>query len=164
MEKIILKNTYGYKNFISNSTQKLFLDWVRENESLFPNNPQGDNRKFKVITNEDKIFGEVEIIKKSISEIENINSWELEPTYKDYIGINYKNGFIHLHKDESLNHLRWNLILSYPESGGHSIYDNEMNVLEEKMIWRCESGKYVHGSTKVESEKPRITLSLGFLT
>lgn len=137
---------------------------MRENESLFPNNPQGDNRKFKVITNEDKIFGEVEIIKKSISEIENINSWELEPTYKDYIGINYKNGFIHLHKDESLNHLRWNLILSYPESGGHSIYDNEMNVLEEKMIWRCESGKYVHGSTKVESEKPRITLSLGFLT
>lgn len=38
-----------------------------------------------------------------------------------------------------------------------------MNVLEEKMIWRCEAGKYTHGSTKVESEKPRITLSLGFL-
>jgi len=163
VQKIILKNTYGYKNFISDTTQKFFLDWVKENESDFTSNRMGNNRKFKIITNEDKIFGEIEIIKKTISELENINSWKLEPNYKDYIGINYKNGFIHQHIDEFHNHLRWNLILSYPEKGGHSIYNHEMNVLEEKMIWRCESGKYTHGSTKVESEKPRITLSLGFL-
>jgi len=31
------------------------------------------------------------------------------------------------------------------------------------MVWKCVAGKIKHGSTLVESDKRRITFSLGFL-
>ena len=74
--------------------------------------------------------------------------------------------FIHKHMDfnqGNLVHTRWNLILSYPEEGGHSIYNDQINILEENLIWKCVAGKVAHGSTKVIGKKPRITLSLGYM-
>ena len=60
-------------------------------------------------------------------------------------------------------HTRYNIILSYPDEGGDSIYNSNINKLEENMVWKCEASKFQHGSTVVRSEKPRVTLSIGFL-
>jgi hypothetical protein len=86
--------------------------------------------------------------------------------YDNFIGVNSEGSSIHNHTDKNEKdyiHTRWNLILSYPENGGHSIYNNNINILEENLIWKCVAGKYTHGSTKVIGKKPRITLSIGFL-
>jgi hypothetical protein len=52
MEKILLKGTYGYKNFIDSETQDFLVNWTNSNISNFRNNPMGYGRKNKTITNE----------------------------------------------------------------------------------------------------------------
>jgi hypothetical protein len=166
MEKVFLNKTYGYKNFITENEKNTLINWVDENLQSFRIHPTGPKRRNRRIKIEDSIHTLVMEIKSRVIQLENIENWEEEPEYGDYIGVNFKGGFIHSHQDPNkgeLTHTRWNLILSYPDLGGHSIYNGEINVLEENMIWKCVAGKYTHGSTVVESEKKRITLSLGFL-
>jgi hypothetical protein len=166
MEKILLKGTYGYKNFIDSETQNFLVNWTNSNISNFRNNPIGYGRKNKTITNEDSIYEIVQNIKRKIMEVENLDSTTIDFSHRDYVGVNLEGAFIHTHldyNDGDLIHTRWNLILSYPIDGGHSIYDGEINILEERLIWKCLAGKVYHGSTKVVGLKPRINLSLGFL-
>jgi hypothetical protein len=119
--------------------------------------------KFENETSVDNLITE---IKNRIINLEHISNWKREPRYLDYIGINSKNGSIPLHfdaNDGNFIHTRYNVILSYPEKGGESIYGDNINILEENMVWKCVAGKMKHGSTLVESDKRRITFSLGFL-
>lgn len=166
MEKIFLTGTYGYKNFIDEATKTTLLDWTFSNLTNFKDNTISPYRKYKKIKVEDSIHSLVMNLKTQIINQENITNWITEPDYEDYIGVNLTGGKIHRHKDDTQSgytHTRWNLILSYPESGGHSIYNDETNILEEKLIWKCEASEYFHSSTEVVGDKPRITLSLGFL-
>jgi hypothetical protein len=166
IEKVELKETYAYKNFIEEETKQVLLNWVDENYSSFTVNPINFGRKFKKISTDDSIYELVTTIKNKIVEIDNITDWKKETTYDDFIGVNTEGAIIHSHIDKNDGdyiHTRWNLILSYPENGGHSIYNGNVNVLEENLIWKCVAGKYLHGSTKVVGKKPRITLSIGFL-
>lgn len=169
MKKINLKNTYGYKNFIDDIDKKYFLNWIQVNENLFKKNEHatnGNNRKYLRLKDIDsEVEEKIQILKNKIIELEQIENWIEEPTFYDYIGINENDGFIQPHMDPNIRgyiHTRWNLILKYPLEGGHSIYGNSVNVLEENMIWKCESGIVTHGSLPVIGEVPRITLSLGF--
>lgn len=166
MEKIQLIQTYGYRNFINHETQNLLVAWVYDNLSSFKINPNGVGRLNRTITVEDTIGPIVSKIKKRIIELDGYNTDLIDLSHRDYIGINLEGAYIHKHMDFNqgdLVHTRWNLILSYPEEGGHSIYNEEINILEEKLIWKCIAGKVVHGSTKVIGKKPRITLSLGYM-
>lgn len=165
MNKIELKGTYGYENFIDKNEQLELLYWVSENENKFEKN--GDNRKYGILSNyENAPIELIKKIKQRIINLENISDWKVEPVFKDYIGINTKGGSIHLHtdkNDEPYIHTRYNVVLSYPEKGGESIYGDNINELKENMVWKCVAGKVLHGSNPVQSSKPRITLSLGFL-
>ena len=170
MNQIELYDTYGYENFISDSEQLTFLNWIKENEFIFPINESKsspyDSRKYLVIREfHTNIFELVSSIKNRIITLEKIDEWVTEPNFEDGIGINKAGGNIHLHSDPNLEgytHVRYNVILSYPNEGGHSIYNGKINELKEKMVWRCVAGKVMHGSTPVIGDKPRVTLSLGF--
>ena len=165
-EKIVFETTYGYRNFIGEDIQKNLLDWVNLNLDSFVFNPAGPGRKTRTIVNTDEIYTTVQDIKRKIMILENQNLEEIDFSFRDYIGINFPNAFIQLHTDDAKLgriHTRWNLILSYPEEGGHSIYNGKTNQLEERLIWKCEASRFAHGSTKVKGIKPRITLSLGFM-
>jgi hypothetical protein len=164
MHKVNLNNTYGYKNFISNEEKFFLLNWCENNNNKFITN--GFGRKCCILKDIDENVSElVAKIKDRIIQLENITEWVEEPSFYDYIGINTKGGAIHKHKDFNINghtHTRYNVILSYPEDGGHSKYGGVINVLEENMVWRCVAGKVEHESTEVIGDTPRITLSLGF--
>lgn len=166
IKKIEMNNTYGYENFITNEEQIFLLEWVEKNVNLFVPSKNGDNRKFYIVGDiKDTCLNLIQKIKNRVIDTENIKNWIKEPNYKDYIGINETDGFIHQHTDANINgyaHVRYNIILKYPIEGGHSIYNDTINVLKEKMVWRCVAGKVKHGSTPVIGEIPRITLSLGF--
>jgi hypothetical protein len=164
MEKIELKGTYGYKNFISDEEKEIMLSWVINNEKKFTSN--GNNRAFFTFNEPTPISDLIKHIKKKVIQIETITDWKEEPANLDYIGVNSKGGFIHEHldlNDGDYIQIRYNVILSYPDDGGESIYGGEVNVLEENMVWKCVSGKVKHASNVVKSDKKRITLSLGFL-
>lgn len=164
MHRVELNNTYGYKNFIFEEEKISLLKWCEENDKKFI--PNGFGRKYCVLRGVDENVSElVSRIKNRIIGLENITEWVEETLYYDYIGINTRGGAIHKHKDPNLDgytHTRYNVILSYPEEGGHSKYGGVINVLEENMVWKCVAGKVEHGSTPVIGNTPRITLSLGF--
>jgi hypothetical protein len=169
MNKIEMNDTYGYVNFITDEEKNFLLKWTIENEYKFFSNKigeYGEGKKIGILQNfENSPLDLVSTIKKRIIEAENIKDWVLDPTFKDAIGINRKGGAIHQHTDPNLDgytHVRYNVILQYPEEGGDSIYNGKINKLQENMVWRCVAGKVIHGSTAVIGDKPRITLTLGF--
>jgi hypothetical protein len=169
MNKIEMNETYGYVDFISDEEKNSLLKWTFENEDKFYSNKigeYGEGKKIGILHDiENSPLDIVDIIKKRIIEVENIKDWVLDPTFKDAIGINRKGGAIHQHTDPNLDgytHVRYNVILQYPEEGGDSIYNGKINKLQENMVWRCVAGRVVHGSTPVVGNKTRITLTLGF--
>ena len=165
MEKIKLKGTYGYTNFISDQEKEILINWTKKNWPNFTQNAK--NRRFAILKQfPDSPLKLINKIKNKIIKIENINEWKEEPTFYDYIGVNTEGGSIHPHTDPNdgdYTHIRYNVLLSYPEVGGESIYGNNINKLEENLVWRCIAGKVLHASAPVIGFKPRITLSLGFL-
>ena len=165
MDKIKIGSTYGYLNFISLEEQQQLMDWVLKHEPEFQDNR--DARRYGVIQQiQNEPFLLVEALRQRIIDVENIKDFKPEPFFQDYVGINSTGGAIHIHTDLNeppYTHTRYNVILSYPEQGGESIYGDEVNSLQERLVWRCVAGKVRHGSTPVVGSKPRITLSLGFL-
>jgi hypothetical protein len=173
MKKIEMHDTYGYENFITTQEQFFLLKWIEKNINLFKINSTKSegvlygSRKMYIVENQnDECFDLIKKIKNKVIEIENITDWIEEPYFKDLIGINGTGGSIQQHTDPNIDgytHTRYNLILKYPIEGGHSIYNNKINILKENMVWKCVAGKVMHGSVPVKGEIPRIILSLGFL-
>ena len=165
MKWIKLNSTYGYEDFINTEFQDFLNSWAINNLYLFDDN--GAFRKFCILDNCINFPHQIiNYLKQKIIKFEKITDWKPEPIFKDYIGINFKGGSIHTHKDVNDGkyiHTRYNIITSYPEKGGESLYGDYVNVLKEKIVWKCIAGKIPHGSKEVLSDKPRITLSLGFL-
>lgn len=164
MNKIKIGNTYGYANFISEDEQKIILNWVEKNKNNFT--PNGFGRKFGIVYNFYDYPKLIHNLRERIIKLENIKEDLQEPVFKDYVGYVTEGGAIHIHTDPNVEdyiHTRYNVIISYPEKGGESIYGNETNCLSERMIWKCIAGLVPHGSQPVVGQKPRITLSLGFL-
>jgi hypothetical protein len=174
MKRIVLHDTYGYDEFITKEEQENLLFWVNSNSHLFETNttnshsinaPYGSRQIGILRKIPDSPLELVKKIKDRVIEAEKINDWVLDPKFEDAIGINREGGSIHLHSDSNLEgytHVRYNVILSYPYEGGHSIYNGKINELKERMVWKCVAGRVKHGSTPVIGEKPRITLTLGF--
>ena len=165
MDKIKIGSTYGYTDFITIDEQQLLMGWVNDHQSKFQIN--GPGRKFGVIQRIVSMpFPLLEILRQRVVDLESIKDFKPEPVFQDYIGINSTGGAIHTHTDPNQPpyiHTRFNVVLSYPEQGGESLYGNEVNALQERLVWKCIAGKVIHGSTPVVGNKPRITLSLGFL-
>ena len=174
MNRIALNDTYGYGEFITKEEQEELLLWTNSNSHLFEvnetnsdsiNAPYGSRQIGILRKIENSPLDLVKKIKDRVIEIEKINDWILDPRFEDAIGINKEGGSIHLHSDFNLDgytHVRYNVILSYPIEGGHSIYNGKVNQLKERMVWRCVAGKVKHGSMPVIGNKDRITLTLGF--
>jgi hypothetical protein len=175
MKRTELKGTYGYEDFITDEEQNELLEWTKNNSHLFRinetksdsiNAPYGSRRIGVLNEIKDSPLDLVKKIKDRVIGIEQIKDWMEEPYFQDAIGINEEGGSIHIHTDQNpvgYVHTRYNIILSYPFEGGHSIYGDKINVLKEKLVWKCIAGKIPHGSTVVVGNKPRITLTLGFL-
>jgi hypothetical protein len=174
MERTQFQDTWGYENFITDDEHNQLMDWIHENEQDFhivtrgnTPGPHAAHRKCYVFRNHlIHPFPLIQSIKQRVIEIESIGEWIPEPTFSDYIGYISEGGTIQLHKDRNevgYTHVRYNIILSWPEEGGESLYGDSINSFKEKTVWRCEAGKFPHGSITVKGKRPRITLSLGFL-
>ena len=164
-KKVLLNGTHAYEGFISDDDKNSLLSWVENNIHEFRPNTKGRYfRPLKEIKNSPLDL--VLKLKKRIVKLENITDWKEEPLFSDYIGINLEGASIHPHTDPNENnyiHTRYNIILSWPEKGGESIYGKNVNVLKENLVWKCVAGKVKHASKPVRGKKPRVTLSLGFL-
>ena len=106
-------------------------------------------------------------IKQRVIQQYQIIDWILEPIYRDLCGFTTDGGFVHTHRDKTQpgrDHIRVNLVISKPDSGGDPILDGITIPLPEiGGSWRCDAGGTNHGCTPVHGSVPRIILSFGFL-
>jgi hypothetical protein len=170
MERIEFQGTWGYEDFITIDEQSQLLEWVYKNEQDFHilahHNETFKHRKcYTFKTHTTHPYPLIQTIKQRVINVESIGEWAPEPRFFDYIGYISEGGAIHRHKDKNelgYIHVRYNVILSWPEEGGDSIYGDSINTFQERTVWRCEAGNVPHASTEVKGSRPRITLSLGF--
>jgi len=150
---------------ITEKENKLMLDWIFLNEYKFIPNPFGDNRKYLPLKNVNALdlFYDV---KYRILKYEKIDTWEEENIIGDMITYNEENGFIHRHIDPTIpnkEHVRFNLFLSKPYSGGNPVYDDVVLDFNEREYLKYNVNRYYHSSLPVIGEKPRIAISYGIL-
>lgn len=163
--KVDIPYTYGYKDFISDNERNELEEWAYSifNKKELKHN--GHGRFFNSLSKLSGVIEQVNIIKNKIIEQENLQDALIDPYFEDFLSFNLEGAAIHPHSDPNLNgcvHTRYNLIVSMPDQGGLPVYNNKVVEIKEKMLWRCEAGKYVHQSTPVVGSRPRINLSFGF--
>jgi hypothetical protein len=166
IEKIETKNTYGYSNFITEKEKRILLDFIKKNLSLF--GERSNNTELLATVQDIPGYPKklIDKLRNRIIKLEKIEKYYPDLIHQDAISIIYDGGYHDYHKD--MNYLYWilvryNIILSEPNSGGISVYGDETNKWRENIIWKCVAGLIKHGVTMVEGEKPRIVLCLGFM-
>lgn len=164
MKKIELPLTWGYEDFITDEEQKNLIEFSFSIRNKL--RPNGPGRFYHdKLTTHFKVPDCYKSVKSRIIEVENLKDYILDPVFGDFLSFNETEAAIHKHKDHNEDgyiHTRYNLLLSLPEKGGNPVYDDNIISVKEKMLWRCEAGKYNHASTPVIGEKPRINISFGF--
>ena len=150
---------------IDETHRQILLQWAYENKSRFTSN--GFGRQYGILQqlNGPPCWHEVKasVVRQFLLS----PMWKEEPCFQDYIGYITEGGAIHPHTDPNqpgYQHVRFNCLLSKPESGGDRIYGDRIIPLpQEGGVWRCDAGRVTHASTPVIGITARIVLSLGFL-
>jgi hypothetical protein len=175
LEKINFDTTYAYRNFITDNQRLELEEWIVSLKDKMkwaqPVNDEEDQygedlqRHFLVLQYYDykpQLFFD---LRNKIIELEGITNPIPARGNGDWVGIVGKNSRVEPHKDANYeNHYtrRYNLLVSFPNTGGRPIYDGELLAVEEKMIWRCDAGIIEHSSEPNYDDKLRINLSFGF--
>ena len=155
------------KKIISSQEKKKILEWIFENEKHFTKNPFGDNRKFLNLYQYNiNQLDLIDKIKNRILDNENISDYTNESIIGDLISFNTEGGFIQKHTDptpDGYKHIRYNLFLSKPYSGGDPVYNGVIMQYEEENYLTYRVDNTLHWSLPVVGQKPRIAISYGIL-
>jgi hypothetical protein len=139
--------------------------WAIERHKAFQ--PNGRGRQYGVLYRKElEPPPEVWEIRRQIIEGHNLQGCETEPKFQDFCGYITDGGAIHKHQDLDHNgkqHVRFNVMVSKPDSGGIPVQNGVELVVEEGDVWRCDASQVHHWCTPVVGVKPRIVLSYGFL-
>ena len=164
-EKIDYGKTYGYKDFITEDVRVFLLESARKFETLMKGN--GTKKMFILEDIPDYPKDIVYDLRKEIIELENFVNYK-EPTIsKNFFAEYGRDSECNVHSDPTREddyvHIRYNIMLSKPDRGGQTIYGDDFLDIDERVLWKCNSEYYQHGSDTVLSHKPRSIISMGFL-
>jgi hypothetical protein len=164
-EKIVYGETYGYKDFVTEEERIFLLESARN--SLSQINVNGSKKMFILEDDLDFPYDTIQNIRNRIVEIEGLKNFKEPRRVKNFFAEYGKDSECVLHRDpvfeKDFNHVRYNLMLSKPDSGGQTIHGNDFLDIDERVLWKCFSGDLRHGSSLVMGYKPRSIISMGFL-
>lgn len=168
MNKVILENTYGYEDFITEEERLFLEEWAILNNSNFKRNSEGPYRNFGRLDSLPETPKLVKELKNKLIELESIEKVIEAPQNADWLGIQKETAYVEPHMDYNgpdnrYYTRRYNILISLPEEGGQPIYGNKVLNVKERMIWRCDAGLFVHSSIPNKGQRLRINLSFGFL-
>ena len=168
MNRVILENTYGYEDFITEEERLFLEEWAILNNSNLKRNSEGPYRNFGRLDSLPETPKLVKELKNKLIELESIEKVIEAPQNADWLGIQKETAYVEPHMDyngpdKRYYTRRYNILISLPEEGGQPIYGNKVLKVKERMIWRCDAGLVIHSSVPNKGKKPRINLSFGFL-
>jgi hypothetical protein len=105
-------------------------------------------------------------IKKRIVEKEKLEDYTQEPKYKDFFGAIMPGGRIHKHTDDNVDgliHTRFNVFIMLPTNDLNTYYSGKVVDAKEGHYTMCKSGLDMHWTDVINENRPRLSLSFGFL-
>ncbi len=164
-EKIDYGKTYGYKDFITEEVRVYLLEYARKFENIMSVN--GPKKMFLLENTPEFSKDMIYDFRRQIVELEGLVNYK-EPTLtKNFFAEYGKDSECNVHMDPTREddyiHMRYNIMLSKPDRGGQTIYGDDFLDIDERVLWKCNSEHYQHGSDTVLSNKPRSIISMGFL-
>ncbi len=167
---MIYEYTDNDECILSEQEQYTIVEWTRKHFKYFLNNSRnGENNKyFQKLSYFDNLPKCIWDIRQRIFDKEQLHDYNIEPIFKDSIGIMFNEAELHLHTDPNpsnsdLIHTRYNVYVQLPIKGGYPIYNGKHCRLKERTYICCRSGIDLHCCAKVEGERERIVISFGVL-
>ncbi len=164
-EKIDYGKTYGYKDFITEEERIFLLESARKFENLMKVN--GPKKMFILEDISDYPKDIIHNLRKKIIELEGFVNHKEPIVSKNFFGEYGRDSECNVHMDPTREddyiHIRYNIMLSKPDKGGQTIYGDDFLDIDERVLWKCISEHYQHGSDTVLGNKPRSIISMGFL-
>ncbi len=157
------------RGFLSESEHATLLTWAEEQFAdgrLVPNT-MGQHRYYRRYTEEDGVVPKMfwDIRRRAVAMFA-IDNYEDEPRYKCFLGCNTEGGFVQRHTDsapEDKLHVRMNIMLSKPLSGGEPVIGTKVVPIEERDLWCFYPSLMAHESTPVLGRRKRFVVSIGIL-
>lgn len=150
---------------IESGLSNLIVEFANTELKLFNLNTAGQGRRF---CNLNKVNHE---LKNLVSEFADscfaqldMNPYETEHLYGNFIGVNTTGAYVQPHTDPRKNgkyHVRLNFLIQKPLSGGMPVINDVEYKINEGECWINLASEWKHGSTPVVGNTPRIVLSLG---
>ena len=82
-----------------------------------------------------------------------------------FLSYSEKGHIVHTHKDKNPDDdhyiVRFNVIISKPETGGNPIINDKVIEVKENEVWVCKAGEDFHSTTEVKGDYPRVMISFG---
>jgi len=149
--------------------KEIILDFVHASDaSYWKENTSGNtfNRKFCMLNKYNlPLTIRIKDYSNDLFSLLNITKQIEEKTFGNFIGVQKESGFVQPHTDGKNDigweHVRVNFLVSKPKEGGMPIINNELYTIDENCSWFNYASKWVHSSTSVIGDTPRIVLSLG---
>jgi len=105
-------------------------------------------------------------IKKRIVEREGLQQYIQEPVFKDFLAAIMPGGRIHPHVDLNVGefiHSRFNVFIQLPSNDLNTFYAGKIIDSKEGHYTLCRSGLDYHWTNVLNENRPRVSLSFGFL-
>ena len=146
--------------FIGPAEHSILLGWAEEQFSSgqLTANRNGPSRYYRRYEEGDCVPDVFWLIRRRAISTFSIAQYEDEPQYKCFLGCNSSGGFIHPHTDPlppDKHHIRMNIMLLKPVSGGYPVIDGKMLNIEERAMWCFFPTLMRHASTPVLGNRNR---------
>ncbi len=157
------------REFLSVSEHATLMEWGNERfaEGFLVPNENGKHRYFKTyqVGHPDVPAMFWDVRRRAISMF-SVTDYEDEPGFHCFLGCNTEGGTVHRHTDPAppdKYHVRMNIMISKPLSGGDPIIDGKMLEVQERDLWCFFPSVMPHESTPVVGKRKRMVISIGIL-
>lgn len=150
------------QSFIQPLEQKSIRDFILSLKGN-PTKAVGEMVWFWRLSEVGKIIPEILYVRKRV--IKFLGKCYKEPELEDMLVYVLPNGYIAEHKDNSpkgFKHIRANILIQMPESGGNLIHDNKEVMWQERDMYVLHAN-LPHKVNFVEGNKSLLVISYGFL-
>jgi hypothetical protein len=149
--------------------KKIIIEFVNSSDaSYWKENNLGNtvNRKFCTLNKYNlPLTTRLKKYSNNLFSLLNITKQIEEKTFGNFIGVQKEGGYVQPHVDSrdvnEWEHIRINFLVCKSVEGGMPIINNEPYAIEENCSWLNHASKWVHSSSPVIGDTPRIVLSLG---
>jgi hypothetical protein len=154
------------KQFISIEERRILATWGTQMLPFLKRNERGAQRAYNQIQFLPWIPPEYTSVRRRLQERLGVSDEDKENDFGWFLGSIGDGGFIHEHQDKAphgCRHLRCNLYVQLPDSGGEPVIEGVLQPFEEGTLLCFFPNEQRHGARRVYGPQRRITCSFGYV-